>query len=368
MAHQHPDSVDQAPHQAAGWHNAGIDPNFLLEIDDSQRWRRLRIALIVSAAFHLIFLLTSVQLESAIRPEKPPKTIVVKKTPLYMPPDLLTQRAPNKTKVAKQFELEDLRAAQPAVTPQVTPPVPVRKRLERPSKKLAQLPPPQPARPKQEAQKPTPEAPNLDAKLEPGPLPKGAQESPVAPPPPQEPVNKSPFENPGTIQPKADAPKIAAPRTSVQDVIKDLSHDKAPGKIVVTDSPVAQPERSIPGMTEAPPKMGGSLELQSDPLGVDFKPYLVRILSIVRRNWFTVIPESARLGTRRGRTIVQFTIERNGNIPKLVITGPSGAESLDRAAVAGLSMSNRLPPLPGDFRGAQINLAFSFSYNMPNDR
>ena len=34
----------------------------------------------------------------------------------------------------------------------------------------------------------------------------------------------------------------------------------------------------------------------SDPMGVDFKPYLIRILTAVRRNWFAVIPESARLG------------------------------------------------------------------------
>jgi TonB family protein len=107
------------------------------------------------------------------------------------------------------------------------------------------------------------------------------------------------------------------------------------------------------------------VELQTDPEGADFKPYLRQILSIVRANWRRVIPESARMGTLRGRTVLEFIISRDGSIPKLVTADPSGSEPLDRAAVAGLSMSNPLPPLPADFKGYQIRLALSFAYNMP---
>jgi TonB family protein len=112
-----------------------------------------------------------------------------------------------------------------------------------------------------------------------------------------------------------------------------------------------------------PGKVGSSLELMSDPLGVDFRPYLIKVLAMVRRNWFAVIPESVRLG-RRGRTVVQFAINRDGSVPKLVIAVPSGADPLDRAAVAGVSASNPFPPLPGEFTGSQIRLQFTFSYNM----
>ena len=87
------------------------------------------------------------------------------------------------------------------------------------------------------------------------------------------------------------------------------------------------------------------------------------ILKLVRRNWFAVIPESVRLG-RRGRTVIQFAIAKDGSIPKLVIAVPSGADPLDRAAVAGVSASNPLPPLPSEFTGQQIRLQFTFSYNM----
>ncbi|MGI2907221.1 TonB family protein [Tolypothrix sp. VBCCA 56010] len=102
----------------------------------------------------------------------------------------------------------------------------------------------------------------------------------------------------------------------------------------------------------------------SDPQGVDFRPYMIRVLAIVKRNWFAVIPESARFG-RRGKTIIQFAISKDGKVPKLVITGPSGTEALDRAAVAGISASNPFPPLPSEFKGDVIRLQFGFSYNMP---
>jgi TonB family protein len=100
----------------------------------------------------------------------------------------------------------------------------------------------------------------------------------------------------------------------------------------------------------------------SDPLGVDFKPYLMQILALVRKNWFAVIPESARLGNR-GVVQLQFIIDRSGQVPKLVIATPSGSQALDRAAVAGISASVPFPPLPNQFKGQQIRLQFAFRYN-----
>jgi TonB family protein len=127
------------------------------------------------------------------------------------------------------------------------------------------------------------------------------------------------------------------------------------------------PERAGPG---SPGALDGSaqhaaVELQSDPSGADFKAYLRTILSIVRTNWRKVIPESARMGTLRGRTVIEFIIDRDGSIPKLVTADTSGSGPLDRAAVAGLSMSNPLPPLPVGYKGLQVRLAFTFAYNMP---
>jgi TonB family protein len=98
-------------------------------------------------------------------------------------------------------------------------------------------------------------------------------------------------------------------------------------------------------------------------MGVDFKPYLIQILARVRKNWFAIIPETARMGVR-GVVLLQFIIARDGHLEKVVIAVPSGTESLDRAAVASLSASVPFPPLPQDFRGKEVRLQFSFKYNV----
>jgi TonB family protein len=105
------------------------------------------------------------------------------------------------------------------------------------------------------------------------------------------------------------------------------------------------------------------MELLSDPLGVDFTSYLIRVLAAVRRNWYAVIPESAKLG-RGGKVVIQFAIAKDGNVPKLVIAIPSGADPLDRAAVAAISATNPFPPLPAEFKGNLIRLQFAFQYNV----
>ncbi len=117
-------------------------------------------------------------------------------------------------------------------------------------------------------------------------------------------------------------------------------------------------------LTPSPGNVGSGLELLSDPKGVDFRPYLTQVLNSVRRNWYAVIPESARLGMERGRVAIQFVIDRRGDVPKLVIASTAGSPPLDRASVAGVSASLPFPPLPAEFSGDQIKLQLVFLYNM----
>jgi TonB family protein len=144
------------------------------------------------------------------------------------------------------------------------------------------------------------------------------------------------------------------PKTSVQDVIHDIERGGG-GQGSISDVP----ERPLPGQTGVGPELP---ELLSDPMGVDFRPYLLQILSLVRKNWFAVIPESARLGNR-GVVDLQFIIGRDGRVVKLVIAMPSGSEALDKAAVAAVSASVPFPPLPNEFKGQEVRLQFAFKYN-----
>jgi len=101
----------------------------------------------------------------------------------------------------------------------------------------------------------------------------------------------------------------------------------------------------------------------SDTLGVDFGPYLARIVYIVRRNWYSVIPESARLG-EKGRVGIIFEIIKDGTVPQLRLVASSGSDPLDRAALAGIRASIPFPPLPEEFTGNHLVLQFIFLYNI----
>jgi TonB family protein len=112
--------------------------------------------------------------------------------------------------------------------------------------------------------------------------------------------------------------------------------------------------------------LGGNLEMLTPTEGVDFSNYLARLLASVKRNWYAIIPESAKLG-EKGRVILQFRISRDGNVPfpEPVLVRTSGKEPLDRAAMAAIRASSPFEPLPPAFSGPYIELRFIFLYNLP---
>lgn len=309
-----------------------------------------------SVFIHLILFVLAVQLRSFTFHSLPERRVIVKYTPLYLPPDVMTQKAPNRQKVSKSIDLADLLS---------TPARQERRTAPRPSVKKFELP--KQALPQQTAKLPPqilPAAPQVAINLTPTqPLPGALGQLPAAPaPPPKE----SPFQSIGAEAPPNPHPTLRPPSSGIQSAVRSLSSDTTGRHLVISDDVASEPMPNIPGSLANTGGNHAAVELQSDPQGADFKPYLTRILAIVRANWKHVIPESARMGALRGRTTIEFIINRDGSIPKLVTAGSSGSEPLDRAAIAGLSMSNPLPPLPPDYKGFQVRLAFSFSYSMPS--
>ena len=108
------------------------------------------------------------------------------------------------------------------------------------------------------------------------------------------------------------------------------------------------------------------MEMLTPTEGVDFTNYLARVVASVKRNWFSIMPESARMGDR-GRVILQFRIMRNGSVPDAepLLMGTSQKEPLDRAALSSIRASTPFEPLPPAFSGPFIELRFIFLYNMP---
>ena len=111
-------------------------------------------------------------------------------------------------------------------------------------------------------------------------------------------------------------------------------------------------------------KIRSDMDILSDTMGVDFGPYLSRVLHDVRLNWYNLIPEVARAPLlKKGKVSIEFAILKNGQVAGLRLTGPSGDVSLDRAAWGGITGSDPFPPLPGEFHGPYLALRFHFFYN-----
>jgi TonB family protein len=107
----------------------------------------------------------------------------------------------------------------------------------------------------------------------------------------------------------------------------------------------------------------GAVTVLSDTQGVDFRPYLQRILRDVRDNWYRLIPESAEMN--KGKLAIEFAIMKDGKVADMRLVDTSGCQVLDRAAWGGITGSSPFPPLPSEFTAPYLALRFRFSYN-PN--
>ncbi len=329
------------------------DLHLLLAWDTAGDQARSRRAGTLSVAVHIAVTIILFSLPTAVFRPLETHTVV---TPLIFPLKEPTQKAPNTGKISKSFNVESLlpepKVHLPPSRPSTTQP-------------RALLPPPVPvAKPVTPA--PMIEPPKIEAAVkDAGPnLPPGLTAAP--PPPPQIQSEEKPklaFETPGSYSNGPGVMREAPPSTSVADAMRALAHQSG-GGVVVGDLGAGDLGGLGPGINQ-PPSAGraqSKLQLLSDPMGADFRPYLLEVLQTVRRNWWAVMPESARLG-RRGTVALQFAIAKDGTVTKVVFASNSGVDALDRAAVSSISMSNPFPPLPTDYRGNVIRLQLTYAYN-----
>jgi TonB family protein len=113
--------------------------------------------------------------------------------------------------------------------------------------------------------------------------------------------------------------------------------------------------------TGAHGRQQGGLDVLSDTQGVDFGPYLQRILQDVKTNWYLLIPESASM--KKGKLAIEFAITKDGQVAGMKLVASSGDTALDRPAWGSITNSNPFPPLPNEFGGQFLALRFRFYYN-----
>jgi TonB family protein len=259
-------------------------------------------------------------------------------TPLVAPPPPLTQKEPSKAKLSGEFNAVE-RQPPPRVVIPPSPPqaVPAARPAPTPAPAVP-VPPPIPEPPKIQAG-----APNLPRMAEP----------PLPPPPQIEPREKPKlaFETPTAPPSGHPTGRVPIPSSAVQDAIRGVARG-GPGAMVQA------PAAGSRGSQVALP------DLLSDPMGVDFKPYLARLLGLVEPRWKAVWPQSAKLGLS-GRVSILLRISRDGTVLNNKWGERAGVEALNFAAMAGINAAMPFPPLPGDFKGSYIDIQLNFSYNVP---
>ncbi len=261
-------------------------------------------------------------------------------TDLYLPSDI--------NKIPKSLSAPQPRTPQMRVDPRI----------------LRQLAPPRPTQPP--PGQPEPE------RVAPTPAPIPAPAKPAAPsvaPTPQLPL-ESPFKPqkpPDQTSSSLVLPRFSPGKALQQSLHEALKEGGAPGaQFGGPVGPGSLPGGGGGGGGGGQGYLGGNVEMLTPTEGVDFSTYLARVLASVKRNWYAVMPESARLGDR-GKVVLQFRIMKNGVVPEAepAMVGSSGKDPLDRAAVSSIRASTPFEPLPPAFGGPFIELRFIFLYNLP---
>ena len=252
----------------------------------------------------------------------------------------------------------------PKVTPPPQPKSPQMRIDPRLLRKLAPpreaQPTPAPAEPERSMKEaPAPAKPSAPAEPMPQPRAQPPQDSPIRPPQPPPDSQSS-----SLVLPRFSPGK--ALRDSMHEALKDGGTSSAQFGGPVGQAPSPGGGGMGGGSGGGQGYLGGNVEILTPTEGVDFSNYIARVLASVKRNWYAVMPESARLGDR-GRVVLQFRIMRNGVVPDAepAMVGSSMKEPLDRAAVSSIRASTPFEPLPPAFSGPFIELRFIFLYNMP---
>jgi outer membrane biosynthesis protein TonB len=257
---------------------------------------------------------------------------------VYSPPETSTPALPPGPKV--HIDRKTLnKVAPPVLAPAV------------PNPPLAQTPP----------ERPAPELPSAPTPHVP------VNPAPSQTPPPLEPSHlepiKPPTPTPGRLN--LDLP-ASSPNKALDDQLRDAINRQGRGSVYT--APGGNLPQGGGGGGRGGPGMQPGVSMLTPTEGIDFNSYLQRLVESVRRNWYAVMPESARMG-EKGIVTITFKVYKDGSvrIPDPSLERTSGREPLDAAALSSIRTSSPFEPLPSQFKADFIELRFGFFYNIPVD-
>ncbi len=112
----------------------------------------------------------------------------------------------------------------------------------------------------------------------------------------------------------------------------------------------------------------GPAEILSDTQGVNFQPYLRRILQEIYDQWIPLIPEEARPPLRKsGTTQIRFTILPDGTIGAMHLDGSTHDDALNKAAWGSITGVGQFPALPSQFHGPNLELRIHYLVNQDSE-
>jgi len=232
-------------------------------------------------------------------------------------------------------------------------PVPDRKTL-RQLQSMLRAGPPHPTAPAAPPapQQPAPQPPRQQAQAQPRPVQQ-------APPPPIRPAQQAQLQAP---QPAPTQPNFNTGSQTAGDAIQQALRNAARSPGASGDYGANAPSQH--------PAMNAGADILSDTMGVNFGPYMQRVIADTYRAWLPIIPESARPPlNKQGKVGVRFKIYPDGSVKQMILEFPSGDVALDRAAWGGITGASPYPPLPKAFKGPYLELRFGFFYNLnPNQQ
>jgi len=322
------------------------------DLEGSRLSARVREAIWVSVILHLLIFWwilygprwKFLQTAQVINPmqattAKPPEQVY-----LNMPPDLVKRKPKPTNIISDQNHVAQTR--RPTLTPKTIQQLQAMRRAGRPSPPPQPLrhfrPQPRPAEPQQQARVARPAAPRQQQT----PLPSAPNANTQAPQPTHSQARTSRQQRQTTSQPKLSVGEM------IRQAERNAARSNGQNGDYGDNAPVAHPG------------MQSGVEVLSDTMGVDFGPYLRKVVDATRQSWDILIPESARPPLdKQGKVAIQFLILPDGSIKSMQLVRPSGDVSLDRAAWGGIVGAGPFPPLPKAFKGPYLALRFYFLYN-----
>ena len=219
-------------------------------------------------------------------------------------------------------------------------------------------PAPTPAAPAPTPRTETPETPHPPppvATQPTQPVPSPALPLPAAPKPAvrsSAPVPDAPAPQPST------RPNFASPSSASQDMAQAMHGSQSAGS-----------GRSV-GISggNRGTSVAQGVDILSDTQGVNFQPYLQRILREIYEQWIPLLPEEARPPlNKRGTTQIRFTINPDGSIAAMHLDGSSHDDALNRAAWGSITGVGQFPPLPKQFHGPNLELRIHYLVNQETE-